>query len=42
MIKRFIKFLKKISETRERVYKIQEALGRIESRQIAEYESKDF
>lgn len=42
MIKKFIKFLKKISEIQERVYKIQEAIGRIESRQIAEYESKDF
>ena len=42
MIKRLIRFLKKISETHERVYKIQEAIGRIESRQIAKYESKDF
>ena len=42
MIKRLIRFLKKISETHERVYKIQEAIGRIESRQITKYESKDF
>lgn len=42
MIKRLIRFLKKISEIQERTYKIQEAIGRIESRQIAEYKSKDF
>ena len=42
MIKKIIRLLRKISEIQDRVYKIQEAIGRIESRQVTEYESKDI
>lgn len=42
MIKKLISLLRKISEIQDRVYKIQEAIGRIESRQISGYKSKDI
>lgn len=42
MFNKIIKFIKKISEIQERVYKIQEAIGRIETRQILNYKSEDI
>ena len=42
MIKKILRYIRQISEIQDRVYKIQEAIGRIESRQIQEYKSKDI
>lgn len=42
MIKRIFRYLRQLTEIQDRVYKIQEAIGRIEARQIADYKPKDF
>lgn len=42
MIRKIIRFLRQISEIKDRVYNIQEAIGRIETRQIQVYNSRNL